>query len=98
MKKIFICLLGCFLIALTTVRAQDAGKSAADSVITLGPDTATQTPAHSTISRDTTSRQVPDTSFRYHGDTSAATAATAPTGAGTSPAMTAGASSAAPTT
>ena len=76
MKKIFICLLGCFLLALTAVRAQDAGKNGADSVIQLGPDTTTtQAPVHSTISRDTTtSRQVPDTSFRYHGDSSAATA------------------------
>jgi len=71
MKKIFICLFGCFLMALTAVRAQDTGKNGADSVITIGPDTATQTPAHSTISRDTMSRQVPDTSFRYRGDTTA---------------------------
>ena len=77
MKKIFICLIGCFLVALTAVRAQDTGKNGADSVITIGPDTATQTPAHSTISRDTTSRQVPDTSFRYRGDTTV-TPATAP--------------------
>jgi outer membrane protein OmpA-like peptidoglycan-associated protein len=72
MKKLFICLLGCFLLALTTVRAQDTGNKGADSVIQLGPDTTTQTPVHSTISRDT-SRQVPDTGFRYHGDTTTAT-------------------------
>jgi len=71
MKKLFICLLGCFLLALTTARAQDTGNKGADSVISLGPDTTTQTPVHSTISRDT-SRQVPDTGFRYHGDTTAA--------------------------
>lgn len=72
MKKLFICLFGCFLLALTTVRAQDTGNKGADSVIQLGPDTTTQTPVHSTISRDT-ARQVPDTGFRYHGDTTAAT-------------------------
>jgi outer membrane protein OmpA-like peptidoglycan-associated protein len=72
MKKKIIGLIGCFLISLTTVKAQDTGKAAADSVITLGPDTATQTPAHSIISRDTTSKPRPDTSFRYHGDTTAA--------------------------
>ena len=71
MKKKIIGLIGCFLIALTTVRAQDTGKAAADSVITLGPDTATTAPAHSVISRDTTSKPLPDTSFRYHGDTTA---------------------------
>src|ERR1700722_16025232 len=71
MKKKIIGLIGCFLIALTTVRGQDTGKAAADSVITLGPDTATQTPAHSVISRDTTSKPLADTSFRYHGDTTA---------------------------
>ncbi len=69
MKKVFICLLGCFLLTLTAVRAQDTGKAGADSVIQLGPDTTTQTPVHSTISRDTASRQTPDTSFRYRGDT-----------------------------
>lgn len=71
MKKIFVCLFGCFLLALTTVRAQDTGNKGADSVISLGPDTTTQTPVTSTISRDTT-RQAPDTAFRYHGDSSAA--------------------------
>ena len=73
MKKKIIGLIGCFLIALTTVRAQDTGKAAADSVITLGPDpdTTAKKPAHSVISRDTTSKPLPDTSFRYHGDTTA---------------------------
>ena len=72
MKKKIIGLIGCFLIALTTLKAQDTGKAAADSVITLGPDpdtTTAKTPAHSIISRDTTSKPRPDTSFRYHGDT-----------------------------
>jgi outer membrane protein OmpA-like peptidoglycan-associated protein len=73
MKKKIIGLIGCFLIALTTVRAQGTGKAAADSVITLGPDpdTTAKAPAHSVISRDTTSKPVPDTSYRYHGDTTA---------------------------
>ena len=73
MKKKIIGLIGCFLIALTTVRAQSTGNAAADSVITLGPDpdTTAKTPAHSIISRDTTSKPRPDTSFRYHGDTTA---------------------------
>jgi outer membrane protein OmpA-like peptidoglycan-associated protein len=72
MKKKIIGLIGCFLIALTTVRAQSTGNGA-DSVITLGPDpdTTAKTPAHSIISRDTTSKPLPDTSFRYHGDTTA---------------------------
>jgi outer membrane protein OmpA-like peptidoglycan-associated protein len=56
MKKKIIGLIGCFLIALTTIKAQDTGKAAADSVITLGPDTATTAPVHSVISRDTTSK------------------------------------------
>ena len=109
MKKVMICLIGCFLMVLTTVRAQDAGKSGADSVIQLGPDTTTQTPAapvttpahatdtalsaataqtpgRTTISRDTSTSPVPDTSFRYHGDgDSAASAASgASTGSGAS--------------
>lgn len=82
MKKVMICLFGCFLLALTTVRAQDAGKNGGDSVITLGPDTTIQAPVHSTISRDTSKSTVPDTSFRYHGDSATAAnapAATAPT-------------------
>lgn len=93
MKKIFVCLLGCFLLALTTVRAQDTGNKGTDSVIQLGPDT-TQLPVQSTISRDTTrqvpdtARQAPDTAFRYHGgDTSAATPAST-TPASTTPAKT----------
>lgn len=78
MKKTLFCLFGCFLLALATVRAQDTGKNGADSVISLGPDTTTQAPVNSTISRDTTP-QVPDTSFRFHGDTAAtATAAGTP--------------------
>jgi outer membrane protein OmpA-like peptidoglycan-associated protein len=79
MKKVMICLLGCFLMALTAVRAQDTGKNGSDSVITLGPDTTTQTPVHSTISRDTTSGTKPDTAFRYHGDNSTDTSSTAAT-------------------
>lgn len=90
MKKVLICSVGCFLMALATVRAQDAGKSGADSVIQLGPDTtvqtpaaqtpavqtpAAQTPAAATISRDTTVQPVPDTSFRYHGDADSAASA-----------------------
>ena len=93
MKKVFICLLGCFLLTLTAVRAQDTGKTGADSVIQLGPDTTTQTPVHSTISRDTASRQVPDTSFRYRGDSAVNPVSTAPTPAtatGTAPATTMG--------
>lgn len=63
MKKKIFGLIGCFLIALTTVKAQDTGKAAADSVITLGPDpdTTAKTPAHSVISRDTTSKPPKDT-------------------------------------
>ena len=145
MKKVMICLIGCFLATLATVRAQDAGKPGADSVIQLGPDTTTQTPAatatgttttattaagtttpamaatgtttpgtpghttdfgtlaagsgHTTISRDTTTPQVPDTSFRYHGDadssSSAASSAAAASAASSaaSPGASSGASS-----
>ncbi len=73
MKKKIIGLIGCFLIALTTVRAQGTGKAAADSVITLGPDpdTTAKTPAHSIISRDTTSKPLADSATRNHGDTTA---------------------------
>jgi outer membrane protein OmpA-like peptidoglycan-associated protein len=63
MKKKIFGLIGCFLIALTTVKAQDTGKAAADSVISLGPDpdTTAKKPAHSIISRDTTSKPPKDT-------------------------------------
>jgi len=71
MKKVRLCLIGCFLLALTSVRAQDAGKPGADSVIRLDPDTTAQTPAHSVISHDTATHPIPDTSFRYRGDTAA---------------------------
>ena len=74
MKKKIIGLIGCFLIALTTVRAQGTGKAAADSVITLGPDpdTTAKTPAHSIISRDTTSsKPLADSASKSHGDTTA---------------------------
>jgi outer membrane protein OmpA-like peptidoglycan-associated protein len=67
MKKVLIGF--CFLLALTTVRAQDTGRANADSVIRLDdPTTATQARPQTTISRDTTSRPIPDTSFRYRGD------------------------------
>jgi len=57
MKKVMICLIGCFLMALTTLRAQgpavsDTTRAAEDSVLSL-VDTAAQTPAGSVISRDT---------------------------------------------
>ncbi len=71
MKKKIFGLIGCFLIALTTVKAQDSGKAAADSVITLGPDTTASTPAHSIISRDTTINPHADSLSRGHGDTTA---------------------------
>jgi outer membrane protein OmpA-like peptidoglycan-associated protein len=71
MKKVRFCLIGCFLLALTTARAQDTGKPGADSVIRLDQDTTAQTPAHSVISHDTATHPTPDTSFRYHGDTTA---------------------------
>ena len=52
-----ICLIGCFLMALPTLRAQgpaasDTTRAAEDSVLSL-VDTAAQTPAGSVISRDT---------------------------------------------
>ena len=60
MKKVLIGF--CFLMALTTVRAQDTGKANADSVIRLDdPDTAAQAKPQTTISRDTTIRQAPVT-------------------------------------
>ena len=71
MKKVMIGLFGCCVLALTTVHAQDAAKPAADST-RPAVDTATPSQQHSVISRDTASQSVPDTSFRYHGDSVAA--------------------------
>ena len=70
MKKVMIGLFGCCLLALTTAHAQDAAKPAADST---RPAVDTANPSqHSVISRDTASQSVPDTSFRYRGDSAAA--------------------------
>jgi outer membrane protein OmpA-like peptidoglycan-associated protein len=72
MNKVMICLIVCFLSALTTVRAQDAGRPAADTTRSAS-DTTGQTQPHATGIRDTIpSQPVPDTSFRYHGDSAAA--------------------------
>jgi outer membrane protein OmpA-like peptidoglycan-associated protein len=63
MKKVMICLIGCFLMALSTLRAQgpatsDTAKSTVDTVLSL-MDTTVQTPAGSVISRDTTTTTSP---------------------------------------
>src|ERR1700748_1867277 len=67
MKKAMICLTGCFLLTLTTVRAQD-------SVRNIHADTTGQTQEHTVITRDTTDKQMPDTSFRYKGETDTSSA------------------------
>jgi len=85
MKKVMICLVGCFLIALTTLRAQgpaasDTTRAAEDSVLSL-VDTATQTPAGSVISRDTVAVVSADkTAAPAMKDTAAAPVAKAPAG------------------
>lgn len=63
MKKVMICLIGCFLMALSTLRAQgpkasDTAKTTVDTVLSL-MDTTVQTPAGSVISRDTTGTTAP---------------------------------------
>jgi hypothetical protein len=69
MKKVMI---GLFvLLGLTSAHAQNAGKLAADSS-RPAMDTTAPTQPHSVISRDTSNQTVPDTSFRYRGDSAAA--------------------------
>ena len=87
MKKVMI---GLFvLLALTTAHAQDAGKLAADST-RPAMDTTAPSQQHSVISRDTASLPVPDTSFRYHGDSAAAAKDTVISLADDTPAQNAG--------
>lgn len=66
MKKVMICLIGCFLFALTTLRAQDSAKadSARSSV-----DTTKQTQGGSVISRDTTASTPRDTTIQVRDTT-----------------------------
>jgi outer membrane protein OmpA-like peptidoglycan-associated protein/outer membrane protein W len=66
MKKVMICLIGCFLLALTTLRAQDSAKadSARSSV-----DTTKQTQGGSVISRDTTASTPRDTTIQVRDTT-----------------------------
>ena len=66
MKKVMICLIGCFLLALTTLRAQDTSKpdSTRSSV-----DTANQTQGGSVISRDTTVTPARDTTIQVRDTT-----------------------------
>src|SRR6201991_1084022 len=72
MKKVMICLIGCFLLALTTLRAQDSAKadSTRPSVDTtkqaqggsvISRDTAVSTPRDTTIQVRDTTMQIKDT-------------------------------------
>ena len=60
-------LIGCSLLALTTVRATWTPPTRGNRPAT---DTTGTAPEHSVIARDTTPSTRPDTSFRYHGDSS----------------------------
>jgi outer membrane protein OmpA-like peptidoglycan-associated protein len=73
MNKVTICLIVCFLAALTAVRAQDTGRPATDTTRSA-TDTTGQTPPHSVSGRDTGTpvQPVVDTAFRYKGDSAAA--------------------------
>ncbi|HEY4286733.1 MAG TPA: OmpA family protein [Puia sp.] len=71
MKKVMICLIGCFLFALTTLRAQDSAKADPAASSAASVDTTKQTPGGSVISRDTvasaprdTATQVRDTAMQ----------------------------------
>jgi outer membrane protein OmpA-like peptidoglycan-associated protein len=66
MKKVMICLIGCFLLALTTLRAQDTAKP--DSV--RSPmDTTKQSQGGSVISRDTAVAPARDTTIKIRDTT-----------------------------
>jgi outer membrane protein OmpA-like peptidoglycan-associated protein len=66
MKKVMICLIGCFLLALTTLRAQDSAKAdSAGSPV----DTTKQTQGGSVISRDTAVSTPRDTTIQYRDTT-----------------------------
>jgi outer membrane protein OmpA-like peptidoglycan-associated protein len=72
MKKVMIGLIGCSLLALTTVRATWTHPSRGTRPITgagqLAMDTVGKAVDHSVITRDTIPATRPDTSFRYRGD------------------------------
>src|SRR6185437_11405 len=70
MKKVMIGLFGCCMLAVMAANAQDGRNPAVDT--RSAPDTAAPS-QHSVISRDTAGMPVPDTSYRYHGDSAAAT-------------------------
>jgi len=69
MKKVMIGLFGCCMLAVMAADAQDGRNPAVDT--RSAPDTAAPS-QHSVISRDTAGMPVPDTSYRYHGDSAAA--------------------------
>jgi len=75
MKKVMIGLIGCSLLALTTVRATwtdpARGTRPVTGAGTLATDTAGKAGEHSVIARDTIPPTTPDTSFRYRGDSAA---------------------------
>lgn len=71
MRKVKIGLIGCILMALATVQAQGAGTPAADSTRPV-QDTTMPSQQSAAVTRDTVNPQVPDTSYRYRGDSSAA--------------------------
>ena len=66
MNKVMIGMFGCCVLALATAHSQNAGKLAAGS-----SRPATDTTRHSVIPRDTANMPIPDTSFRYLGDSAA---------------------------
>src|SRR5260221_13286826 len=73
MKKVMICLIGCFLLALTTLRAQDTARpdSTRSSMDTSrsSMDTTKQTQGSSVISRDTVATPSRDTTIQVRDTT-----------------------------
>jgi len=72
MKKVMIGLIGCSLLALTTVRATWTDPARGTRPVTgqFATDTAGKAGDRSVIARDTIPPTTPDTSFRYRGDSS----------------------------
>ncbi|HEY4336508.1 MAG TPA: OmpA family protein [Puia sp.] len=76
MKKVMIGMIGCSLLALTTVRATwtppARNSRQVTGVLQRVTDTTGKTPDHTIITRDTVPPTTTDTSFRYRGDSAGA--------------------------
>ena len=76
MKKVMIGMIGCSLLALTTVRATWTSPARSSrpvaSAVQAVADTTGKAPDHTIITRDTVPPTTLDTSFRYRGDSAGA--------------------------